>query len=77
MGNRMSLGDSFLQVIGLCVIAVAFAYGAGRVHQWYEHSMDRDRPFRDGYNDGYAALFSLAARGLAERDGRVAEQIRD
>jgi hypothetical protein len=59
----MSISDSALQIIGCGVLSVLCAYGAGRIHQWYEHSMDRDRPFRDGYNDGYSALFPLAARG--------------
>jgi hypothetical protein len=54
--------DSTFQVIAYIVFSVLCAYGGGRIHQWYKHSMDRDRSFRDGYNHGYRTLFPLAAR---------------
>jgi hypothetical protein len=50
------------EVIVYVVIAVLCAYGGGRIHQWYKHSMDRDVAFREGYNHGYRMLFQLATR---------------
>ncbi len=59
----MLIGSSVaLQSIAYVVASVLSAYGAGRVHQWYMHSMDRDRAFREGYNHGFHALFPFAAR---------------
>jgi hypothetical protein len=59
----MPTGDnSAFQIIAYIVISVLFAYGGGRIHQWYKHSMDRDRSFREGYSNGYHALFAVAAR---------------
>jgi hypothetical protein len=54
--------SSIFQIIACILISVLFAYGGGRVHQWYKHSMDRDRSFREGYSHGYHALFPVAAR---------------
>jgi hypothetical protein len=72
----MPTGDhSAFQIISYVLIAVLCAYGGGRVHQWYKHSMDRDRSFREGYSNGYRSLFALAARStrlVADR-GRSAE----
>ena len=69
----MPIGHSgALHVIAYVFISVLSAYSAGRVHQWYMHSMDRDRAFREGYNHGFHALFHHAARGsrsAAERRG--------
>lgn len=59
----MPTGDSAFQIIVYIVISVLCAYGAGRAHEWYKHSMDRDRSFREGYDHGYHALFPVAARG--------------
>ena len=66
----MDIGDSILHIVGYGAIAIWCAYGIGRVHQWYRHSMERDRSFREGYNHGYQALFPLAAR-----DGRSAADL--
>jgi hypothetical protein len=51
-----------MQIIVYVLIAVLCAYGGGRIHGWYRHSMERDRSFREGYSHGYQALFALAAR---------------
>ncbi|WP_250035973.1 hypothetical protein [Paractinoplanes maris] len=60
----MLIGSNvFLQSIVYVIVSVICAYGAGRIHQWYMHSMDRDRAFREGYNHGFHTLFPLAARG--------------
>jgi hypothetical protein len=59
----MLTGDnSVFQLIACILISVLGAYGGGRIHQWYKHSMDRDRSFREGYSHGYDSLFAVAAR---------------
>jgi hypothetical protein len=55
---------SAVETIAYIVISALSAYGAGRIHQWYKHGLDRDRSFRDGYKHGYHALFPLASRCL-------------
>ncbi|GIM93505.1 hypothetical protein [Paractinoplanes toevensis] len=57
-----TVDNSAFQIIAYMLVIVLCAYGGGRVHQWYKHSMDQDQSFRDGYNHGYRALFALAAR---------------
>jgi hypothetical protein len=57
-----TVGNSAFQIIAYALVLVLCAYGGGRVHQWYKHSLDRDQSFREGYNHGYHALFALAAR---------------
>lgn len=54
--------SSAFEVIVHIVISALLAYGAGRIHQWYKHGLDRDRSFRDGYKHAYQALFPLASR---------------
>jgi hypothetical protein len=59
----MSTVDSnAFHIIAYILISMLCAYYGGRVHQWYKHSMDRDRSFREGYDNGYHALFVVAAR---------------
>jgi hypothetical protein len=57
-----TVDNIILQILACALVSVLCAYGGGRVHQWYMHSMDRDQSFRDGYNHGYRALFAIAAR---------------
>jgi hypothetical protein len=63
----MPIGEN---VIFYVLISVLCAYGSGRIHQWYKHSMDRDRSFREGYSHGYRALFPLAARSTRSATGQ-------
>jgi len=74
----MPTGDSALQIIVYTVISVLCAYGVGRIHEWYKHSMDRDRSFREGYNHGYHTLFPFATRGTCacERSDQPARSAR-
>ncbi|GIF24122.1 hypothetical protein BJ973_007605 [Actinoplanes tereljensis] len=58
----LTVGNNAIQIIAYILVMMLCAYGGGRVHQWYKHTMDRDQSFRDGYNHGYRALFALAAR---------------
>jgi hypothetical protein len=67
-----TVDNSVFQIIACILISVLVAYGGGRAHQWYKHSMDRDRSFREGYSHGYHALFSVAAR-----QGRLAGELPD
>jgi hypothetical protein len=59
---EMPTGDSAFHTIVYVLVSMLCAYGGGRIHEWYKHSMDRDRSFREGYNHGYRTLFSVAAR---------------
>ncbi|MEU4239178.1 hypothetical protein [Actinoplanes sp. NPDC026619] len=82
-------GSSAFQIISYALVLVLCAYGGGRVHQWYKHSMDRDQSFREGYNQGYHSLFVLAARNTRpatgvpnpidrhDQDRRSSEPLRD
>ncbi|GAA0535772.1 hypothetical protein GCM10010172_16320 [Paractinoplanes ferrugineus] len=59
----MLIGESnSLEAIACMLLGVLCAYGCGRIHQWYKHSLERDRSFREGYSHGYHALFAYAAR---------------
>lgn len=60
-----------LPIIAYMLISMLCAYYSGRVHQWYMHSMDRDRSFREGYNHGYHALFPVAARSAPPAADRL------
>jgi hypothetical protein len=85
----MPTDSSVFQIIVYIVISVSAAYGVGRIHEWYKHSIDRDKSFREGYNHGYHALFPLVARGTwpaadltgvvgrEERDEQASEPLRD
>ena len=53
-----------LQVMLAVAIVIFTAYAAGRVHQWYRHSFEREVAFREGYNQASHALFHLAVRTL-------------
>lgn len=44
------------------IFVIVTAYAAGRVHQWYRHSFERDRAYREGYNQASRTLFRLMAR---------------
>lgn len=52
-----------VQITFAIMLLTLCAYGSGRAHQWYRHSLDRDSAFRDGYNRASLALFAMATRG--------------
>ena len=52
------------QVTLAVAMGIFSAYAAGRVHQWYRHSFEREAAYRDGYNQASEALFHLAIRTL-------------
>jgi hypothetical protein len=41
---------------------MAASYVAGRVHQFFKQTVDREQAFRDGYNQATKSLFALATR---------------
>ena len=43
-------------------LLVIMCYLAGRVHQYYKQTSEREQAFRDGYNTATNSLFSLATR---------------
>jgi hypothetical protein len=57
-----TVDNNALHIIACILLSMLFAYCGGRIHQWYMHSMDRDRSFREGYHNGYHSLFAVAAR---------------
>lgn len=61
-GNLMTTGFGLLIVIVMC-------YTAGRIHQWYRHTTDREASFREGYNLATKSLFGLAVRTTAPSRG--------
>ncbi|GAA2685139.1 hypothetical protein [Actinoplanes palleronii] len=71
----MPTGSSALQIVACIVISTVLAYVGGRVHQWYKHSLDRDRSFREGYKHAYQALFPLASRSRAPAPGTTGPDV--
>lgn len=43
-------------------LLVLMCYIAGRVHQFFKQTTEREEAFRDGYNKATRSLFSLATR---------------
>lgn len=43
-------------------LLVLMCYIAGRVHQFFRQTTEREEAFRDGYNQATRSLFSLATR---------------
>jgi len=61
--ERMHAPAVLVAQFTLAIALVIFsAYAAGRVHQWYRHSFEREVAYRDGYNQASQALFHLAIR---------------
>jgi hypothetical protein len=57
-------GNDYLLTVLMIVFTACSAYAAGRIHQWYRTSMDRDEAYRDGYDTATQSLFSVAARAV-------------
>lgn len=55
-------GNELIVYLFACAFLVATFYAAGRIHQFYRQSIDRDHAFRDGYNMATRSLFALATR---------------
>jgi hypothetical protein len=64
------MGSTNVQIALAVIFVIVTAYAAGRVHQWYRHTFERDLAYREGYNQASRTLFHLAVRnvpGKAER----------
>lgn len=62
-------------VFFLVVLAASVGYAAGRVHQWYRTALERDRAWRDGYDQGTGTLFKTAARLIRRKPGENTGEI--
>jgi hypothetical protein len=60
-------GNGLLLTSLLIVFTVSVGYAAGRVHQWYRASLERDEAYREGYDTATRSLFSVAARLIRPR----------
>jgi hypothetical protein len=56
------MGSTTLQIALAVIFVIVTAYSAGRVHQWYRHTFERDVAYREGYDQASRTLFHLAAR---------------
>jgi hypothetical protein len=62
-------GNTALIVVMLAVFVASCAYAAGRLHQRYQTTRDREEAYRDGYDHATRSVFTLAARVIAPRRG--------
>ena len=60
-------GNGTLMAVLLVAFVASTGYAAGRIHQWYRTSLERDQAYRDGYDTATRSLFSLAARLVRPR----------
>jgi hypothetical protein len=60
-------GNGILLTALIVVLAASTGYAAGRIHQWYRTSLERDEAYRDGYDTATQSLFSVAARLVKQR----------
>jgi hypothetical protein len=60
-------GNGILLTVLIIVFGLSSGYAAGRIHQWYRTSLDRDEAYRDGYDTATQSLFSVAARAVKGR----------
>ena len=60
-------GNDALMAVLLVAFVASTGYAAGRIHQWYRTSLERDQAYRDGYDTATRSLFSLAARIVRPR----------
>lgn len=59
----MTATETVIAQIAFAVIfVILIAYLAGRVHQWYRHTFERDVAYREGYNQASRTLFHLTTR---------------
>jgi hypothetical protein len=56
----------------LAVVITVTGYTAGRLHQWYRTTQDRDEAYREGYDTATRSTLSLAARLVGPRRDRAA-----
>jgi hypothetical protein len=59
----------------LVILAVSAGYAGGRIHQWYRTALERDRAWRDGYDQASGTLFKTAARVMRRKPGEYTGDI--
>jgi len=59
----------YLFICFLVVLAASAGYAGGRIHQWYRTALERDRAWRDGYDQGTGTLFKVATKVLRRKPG--------
>jgi hypothetical protein len=71
------LSTAMLQVALSIGFAVFISYAAGRAHQWYRHSLEREIAYRDGYDEASHSLFRLATRSssVGETSGAIVREV--
>jgi hypothetical protein len=62
-------GNGILPAVLLIAFTISTGYAAGRIHQWYRTSLERDQAYREGYDTATRSLFGLAARLIRPRRG--------
>ena len=67
-------GQVTVQISLAVLLVVVVAYAAGRVHQWYRRTDERDLAYREGYDQASATLFPLAVRKPAGKRGTVVQR---
>jgi hypothetical protein len=69
--DMTGMGSTTLQIALAVIFVIATAYAAGRVHQWYRHTFERDVAYREGYNQASRTLFHLAARNPSAKSEQL------
>ncbi len=63
LGMEMTFFRHELVAPGLATILLVFmTYLAGRIHQFFKQTQEREQAYREGYNTATRALFGLATR---------------
>lgn len=57
-------------------LLVLMCYIAGRVHQFFKQTQEREQAYREGYNQATRALFSLATRAAKPSPKAAAEPVK-
>lgn len=58
----VSIPHDWLAPGAAVAMLVGLTYVAGRVHQFFKQTNEREQAFRDGYNTATRSLFALATR---------------
>jgi hypothetical protein len=66
--------SNLLQLLFSLGLVLPSSYAAGRIHQWYAHSLRRDSAFRQGYDQASHAMFDLALKNRVTTTGGVTGQ---
>jgi hypothetical protein len=67
-------GNDMLQLLLSLSLVIASGYAAGRIHQWYKHSLERDAAFREGYNHASHSMFDMAMKHRQRALGQASDE---